>query len=334
MMKGTGQKRNASKYCRHHGDHGHTTDECYNLKNEIERLVELGHVDKYLLNPRNIRSFQKSEVQKIASPSNPIPLTIGAVQTRQVSEVRHSPDARIDIPLRIAGSIDEIAGGLASEGQTISGQKAYAAQIHTVEASTKKLQSESTDNEEQIVFSKKDYDKVHLPHDDAIVVRLIIANFNVSKVLIDTGSSVNILHYNAFKEMHLGMDRLVLLEWSIYGFSGESIRIEGRIDLPMTFGTKPSLKSIMQTFLIVKVPSTYNAIIGRSALNKLEAVVSTPHLKIKFPTEVGVGEVKGDQERARNCYVDYTKVVKKVKESLQIAVLIHAQITICHMENQ
>ncbi|XP_077226318.1 uncharacterized protein LOC143859522 [Tasmannia lanceolata] len=74
----------------------------------------------------------------------------------------------------------------------------------------------------------------------------------------------------------------------------------------------------MKTFLVVKVPSTYNAIIGRPALNKLEAVVSKPHLKIKFPTKI-VGEVRGDQERARNCYANYTRVVKKAKESLQIA---------------
>ncbi|XP_077217904.1 uncharacterized protein LOC143852408 [Tasmannia lanceolata] len=136
---------------------------------------------------------------------------------------------------------------------------------------------------------------------------------------MNTGSSVIILHYNAFKEMYLGLGRLTPVEWSIYGFSGGSIRIEGRIDLPVTFGTEHRQKIIMQTFLVVKVPSTYNAIIGCPTLNKLEAVVSTPHLKIKFPTKAGVREVRGDQERARNCYADYTKVVKKAKESLQIA---------------
>ncbi|XP_077212778.1 uncharacterized protein LOC143847866 [Tasmannia lanceolata] len=153
--------------------------------------------------------------------------------------------------------------------------------IHAVEAPAKKLRSDQTNSKEHIVFFDKEYDKVHLPHDDAVVVRLIIANYK--------------------------------------GFSGGSIRIEGRIDLPVTFSTEPRQKTIMQTFLVVKVPSTYNAIIGHPALNKLEAVVSTPHLKVKFPTKSGVGEVRGDQERARNCYADYIKVVKKAKESLQIA---------------
>jgi hypothetical protein len=50
----------------------------------------------------------------------------------------------------------------------------------------------------------------------------------------------------------------------------------------------------MAKFLLVDHPSAYNAILGRMALNELKAITSTPHLKMKFPTEEGVGEVKGD----------------------------------------
>jgi hypothetical protein len=38
------------------------------------------------------------------------------------------------------------------------------------------------------------------------------------------------------------------------------------------------------------------------ALNELRAITSTSHLKMKFPTEQGVGEVKGDQWVARQYY--------------------------------
>ena len=55
-------------------------------------------------------------------------------------------------------------------------------------------------------------------------------------------------------------------------------------------------------FLVVKAPSAYNAILGRPGLNALQAVVSTYHLKLKFSTSQGVGEVKGDQALARHCY--------------------------------
>ena len=49
-------------------------------------------------------------------------------------------------------------------------------------------------------------------------------------------------------------------------------------------------------------PSSYNVIIGRPTLNKWKATTSTYCLKVKFPTDNGVGEVKGDQVLARECY--------------------------------
>ncbi|KAK3026486.1 hypothetical protein RJ639_041783 [Escallonia herrerae] len=59
----------------------------------------------------------------------------------------------------------------------------------------------------------------------------------------------------------------------------------------------------MLDFVVVRVPSAYNAILGRTSLNQLKAVVSTYHMKMKFPTEHGIGEVKGDQVVARQCYM-------------------------------
>jgi hypothetical protein len=57
------------------------------------------------------------------------------------------------------------------------------------------------------------------------------------------------------------------------------------------------------TFLVVEASSAYNAILGRGALNKLGAIVSTPHLMMKFPTPNGIGYEQGDQELARSCYL-------------------------------
>ena len=65
------------------------------------------------------------------------------------------------------------------------------------------------------------------------------------------------------------------------------------------------LQQIMKdvTFLVVNYSSTYSTILGHPTLNSWKAVTSAYHLMIKFPTEYGVGEVRGDQLAARECYI-------------------------------
>jgi hypothetical protein len=81
-------------------------------------------------------------------------------------------------------------------------------------------------------------------------------------------------------------------------------------------GTSPQQKTIMLKFLVVERWSAYNVILGRPALNDLGAITSTPHLCMKFPTNSGVGVVRGDQKSARMCYITTLKVgfVKNVEK--------------------
>ena len=55
-------------------------------------------------------------------------------------------------------------------------------------------------------------------------------------------------------------------------------------------------------FLVVDYPLSYNVIIGRPTLNRWKAAMSTYCLKVKFLIDNGVGEVRGDQILARECY--------------------------------
>ena len=62
---------------------------------------------------------------------------------------------------------------------------------------------------------------------------------------------------------------------------------------------------------MVDCPSSYTVIIGRPTLNRWKAATSTYCLKVKFPTDNGVGKGKGDQVLARECY----QVVLAAKEN-------------------
>ncbi|KAL0408344.1 UNVERIFIED_CONTAM: Transposon Ty3-G Gag-Pol polyprotein [Sesamum radiatum] len=78
-----------------------------------------------------------------------------------------------------------------------------------------------------------------------------------------------------------------------------------RYDLTsFNIGNRECSKNLHVEFLVVDVPSAYNVILGRPTLNAFQAVISTYHMKIKFPTPKGVGEVQGDTIQSRKCYVE------------------------------
>lgn len=69
---------------------------------------------------------------------------------------------------------------------------------------------------------------------------------------------------------------------------------KGTITLPMLMATAPKMIFMMVNFLVVKVPPAYNAILERLFLRMSQAMVSTYHLMVKFPTDQGVSELSSD----------------------------------------
>ena len=56
-----------------------------------------------------------------------------------------------------------------------------------------------------ITFSPEDGAHVQAPHCDALVVEAVIDNYAVKRILIDEGSSINLITWEAYKQM--GGDR-------------------------------------------------------------------------------------------------------------------------------
>ena len=165
--------------------------------------------------------------------------------------------------------------------------------------------------EEGIMFTEQDAAHVRFPHTDPLVVEMQIANMIVKRVLVDTGSSVNILYKSSLERMGLSSKDLEPCNQTIYGFSGEGMTPSGMIKLPITAGTSPLSRTVLASFIVVDCPSAYNVVMGRPILVDLRAVVSIHHLMIKFPAAKGVGSLQGDQRTARECYNSSISKAKK-----------------------
>ena len=72
--------------------------------------------------------------------------------------------------------------------------------------------------EQAITFTDEDAKRVHHPHDDAIIITLLIANYTTRRVLVDNGSSADILYFPAFQQMRLGRDQLRPVNSPLVGF--------------------------------------------------------------------------------------------------------------------
>ena len=140
------------------------------------------------------------------------------------------------------------------------------------------------------------------PHDDPLVIREVVANKTIHKVLFDNGSSVDIIFASAFDKMGIGREKLELVNAYLRGFSRERVLPLGPIQLVLTLGDPLCQAITTVRFLIVDAPSAYNMLLGRPSLNTIRAIPFVYNMVIKFPTENGVGMVQGNSRVARECY--------------------------------
>ena len=195
-----------------------------------------------------------------------------------------------------------IVGGTATTGSSKKARKTYLRMVQNVQL-TGSVPKIARRESPIIGFSEKDARHLHHPHDDALIVSIRVGDYNVHRVLVDNGSSANILYYTAFQQMGIDKARLIPTNAPLVGFGGRRVFLLGVVTLLVTAGDYPQQITKDVTFLVVDYSSAYNGILGQPTLNSWKAAISTYHLMIKFPTDYGIGELRGDQVAAHECYI-------------------------------
>ncbi|KAL0449552.1 UNVERIFIED_CONTAM: hypothetical protein Slati_1511600 [Sesamum latifolium] len=147
-------------------------------------------------------------------------------------------------------------------------QRARKAQVQEVYRTTIKeiMDVEPAYDAPLIQFDQEEQTRPRIPGNDALVITVLLANYEVERVFIDSGSSADILFGEAYDKMQLGDTHLEAVDTSLYGFAGEVVHPKGMLSLPLILGTPPLRKTCLLKFLVVDIPSAHNIILGHPTL--------------------------------------------------------------------
>ena len=121
----------------------------------------------------------------------------------------------------------------------------------------------------------------------------------LSKVLMDGGSSLNILYLDTLEAMGIPRGSLRDSPYPFYSIlPGMKAYPLSNLDLSVTFGSRTNYRTETLSFEVVDFKGTYNAILGRPAYAKIMAVPNYAYLKLKLPGLNGVITVNDSFEQA------------------------------------
>ena len=136
--------------------------------------------------------------------------------------------------------------------------------------------------EQPLIMGFLDEDKIGTiqPHDDALVITFRIGGYDVKRVMVDQGSTAEIIYPDLYKGLSLRVEDLTPYSSPLVSFEGKVIIPKDQIRLPVQTGSK----IVEVDFIVVDAYSPYTAIVARPWLHTLGAVSSTLHQKVKYPS--------------------------------------------------
>ncbi|XP_073137511.1 uncharacterized protein [Henckelia pumila] len=258
----------SNKFCDFHHEYGHVTNDCQRLGEEVQRIMyddpqiraELtrkgnpprqGRAPQWR-NQRNEVGGNQGDHQGIA-PQNG--------QGERVQQMENHPHR---------GMIHMISGGT-TDGDSGRALKAHGRRLESFEVKAQL----SCPADPNISFGREDLKDVVILHNDPLLVTLTIANYDVARIFVDTGSSVNIIFKETLDQMKLEGFELDPITTALYGFTGHALQPLGQIVLPLSLGSGEQRVTKMACFTMVDAPYSFNGILGRPSLSDFRVVAST-----------------------------------------------------------
>ncbi|XP_019159667.1 PREDICTED: uncharacterized protein LOC109156267 [Ipomoea nil] len=270
--------RDTSKYCAYHRNRGHTTDECRVLKEVIEDLLTQ-FTKKKGKGKRWKKFFKRSGPDK------------------------KDKDQDLDEEPRLSGSkqVIHVIFGSLEGGDSSEERHRWCQSLHV--GIVEDGRSEKRTIVEPIAFTEDDLPRNPDHGTEALIVMIDILGVDVQRVMVDTGSSVNVLYMDVFNKLKLDQAKMTPVQTQLPGFTGDTAEQEGLIRLPVEVGTYLRVMKVDMEFIVVNLACVHNVILGRPGISQIGAIISMPHLCMKFQTPEGVGVLRGDVRSTQKCYM-------------------------------
>ena len=175
-MVGNPEKRNRNLFCQYHQNHGHTTEDCRSLWDHLDQLVREGKL-KQLLHHSSGLGCQANSGSQRDIPSRP-------------------PLGTINVIFAAPGKTESCPSRIMSVARLSSGDTNQDPKRARVEL--------------PLVMSFSDEDKIGTiqPHDDALMITLRIGSYDVKRVMVDQGSTAEIMYPDLYKGLNLRANAL------------------------------------------------------------------------------------------------------------------------------
>jgi hypothetical protein len=172
-------------------------------------------------------------------------------------------------------------------------------------------------SDKPITFDQGDHpDRVPSSGKYPLVVDPVIGNVRLTKVLMDRGSSLNIIYAETLGLLQIDLSTIRAGAAPFHGIiPGKRVQPLGQLDLPVCFGTPSNFRKETLTFEVVGFRGTYHAVLGRPCYAKFMVVPNYNYLKLKMPGPKRVITVGSTYRHAYECDMECVEYAEALAES-------------------
>ncbi|GJU24375.1 reverse transcriptase domain-containing protein [Tanacetum coccineum] len=152
--------------------------------------------------------------------------------------------------------------------------------------------------------------------DEPLIVEAEVEGYLVIRVYVDGGASVEVMFELCFENLSPAIRaRLKETKTDLVGFVREATKPLGKIELEVCFGSEGLCRRTTMNITVIRAPSPYNVILGRTRLRALRAIPSIVYSMIKFHTPKGIATLVTGSVIILECrQLEKKQVVKEEKK--------------------